>query len=98
MDLQREYAYTDKGILMDIRIWLINWFTKHTDFDGDEIEKSSKENYFECGWVDSFKFISFISEIEEHFGIYFSNDEFQNREFSTIEGLTVIIREKLDEK
>ena len=45
--------------------------------------------------IDSFKFISFITEIENFFKIKFSNDEFQNRDFASIEGLSKILSEKI---
>lgn len=80
----------------DVKTWIIDWFVKNTDFDKEEIEKNLNESYFEHQWIDSFSFINFISDIEENFSISFSNDEFQNREFATISGLTSIIKGKLN--
>ena len=57
-------------------------------------KKKINENYFEKGWIDSLKFIDLITQIEEEFSIRFSNDEFQDRKFSTIEGLAKIIERK----
>jgi len=62
------------------------------------MKNSLKENYFENGWIDSLKFIELITQIEEKFGIRFSNDEFLDRKFSTIEGLTKIIERKNEKK
>jgi len=58
------------------------------------VKKKINENYFEKGWIDSLKFIDLITQIEEEFSIRFSNDEFQDRKFSTIEGLAKIIERK----
>lgn len=83
---------------MDVKIWIINWFEENTNLKKDEIGNSISKNYFEMGWIDSFKFISFINDIEKKFNINFSNEEFQNRAFSNIEGLIKIIQGKINEK
>ncbi|MGD0534562.1 MAG: acyl carrier protein [Methanoregula sp.] len=80
----------------DILAWILIWFEKNTTVQKDEILAGTGESYFEKGWIDSFQFIEFVSSIEEEYGISFSNDEFQDRKFSTIEGLAQIIRRKLD--
>ena len=77
---------------MEVDKWLIDWFEKNTVADKEELFHSKECNYFEKGWMDSFKFVSFIMDIENHFNVRFSNDEFQNRDFSSIEGLSEIIR------
>ena len=59
-----------------------------------EISKKLGENYFENGWLDSLKFIELINDVEQEFEILFSNDEFQNRKFATINGLKEIITGK----
>ena len=83
---------------MDVKTWIINWFEENTNLTKDEIEKNVSKNYFELGWLDSFKFITFINDIEKKFDINFSNEEFQNRDFSIVEGLIKIIQGKLNEK
>ena len=80
----------------DVKTWIVEWFKENTELKDDEI--GVHDNYFEKGWIDSFKFISFITNIEERFDIRFSNDEFQDRSFSTIEGIVEIIRRKINEK
>jgi|TARA_Y100001949_G_scaffold51631_1_gene43476 D-alanine--poly(phosphoribitol) ligase subunit 2 len=83
---------------MEPKMWLINWFEKNSLATGINMKNSLKENYFENGWIDSLKFIELITQIEEKFGIRFSNDEFLDRKFSTIEGLTKIIERKNEKK
>lgn len=80
----------------EIKNWIIDWFEKNSTATKTDIENNPEENYFNTGWIDSFAFINFISDIEEKFKISFSNDEFQNRDFATINGLTKIIKGKLD--
>ena len=79
---------------MDIKSWFFDWFEKNTLAKKDEISKNLDENYFDNGWLDSFKFIELINDVEQEFQILFSNDEFQNRKFSSINGLTEIIKRK----
>lgn len=83
---------------MDIEKWIIDWFEQNTGIEKDEIIKNLEENYLELGWIDSLKFISFVTDIEEKFKIRFSNDSFQDRNFSTVKGLSKIVREYIDGK
>lgn len=78
--------------------WIAAWFEENTSITRQDAIANKNINYFERQWMDSFKFILFIAEIEEKYQISFSNDEFQNREFATIAGLSAIIRRKVDER
>lgn len=78
----------------DPQLWLINWFVKNVGLSSEEIATKTKENYFGLGWIDSLKFITFILEIEQEFKIHFSNEEFQDRDFATLEGLSRFISKK----
>ena len=84
--------------LMESKLWLIRWFEKNSLSNEINVKDSVNQNYFENGWIDSLKFIDLVTQIEEEFSIRFSNDEFQDRKFSTIEGLARIIAGKNDEK
>lgn len=84
--------------MKEIKEWVISWFEKNTIVKKDEVKNVLDENYFERGWMDSLKFIEFITDIEDTFKIQFSNDEFQNRMFSTIDGLCKIIESKKNDK
>ena len=79
---------------MEPKLWLIRWFEENSQTDKLNVKKKINENYFEKGWIDSLKFIDLITQIEEEFSIRFSNDEFQDRKFSTIEGLAKIVERK----
>ncbi len=80
---------------MDIKEWLMSWFLKNTNANEEEIKKNLSEDYISIGWIDSLRFIEFIDACEKQFNIRFSNDEFQNREFATINGISKIIEEKI---
>ena len=47
-----------------IESWIVDWFDTNTDAEKNELIENMNENYFLKGWIDSFKFISFISEIK----------------------------------
>ncbi|MBI4308465.1 MAG: acyl carrier protein [Chloroflexi bacterium] len=53
-----------------------------------------KLNYFEAKLIDSLGVIELITEVEDHFGISFTDRDFQDRRFSTIGGLEEIIMER----
>lgn len=67
--------------------WIVNWFVENRGIPIGEINTHLDDNYFEMGYIDSFAFIMLISEIEEDLHISFDNDAFQDRSFSTINGL-----------
>lgn len=81
---------------MTVKEWLIDWFENNTPFTREEILGSVSGNYLENGWIDSFKFIAFISELENKWSICFSNDEFQDRSFASLDGLAMIIERKIN--
>ena len=84
--------------ISEIKKWITEWFVNNSSINKNFIIEKEKSNYFEEGWIDSFKFVSFIMDIENNFNISFSNDEFQNRGFSTINGLSKIISERVNDK
>jgi len=81
-----------------IKNFVIKWFLSNSTLKVEELESSLNENYLERGWIDSLKFISFISDMEQNFKIRFSNSDFQDRSFSTISGLIKIINNIINEK
>lgn len=84
-------------MMMNVNEWIITWFQNNSEVSLNEINKNLETNYLEQGWIDSLKFVSFVSELEENFKIRFSNDEFQNRGFATINGLIKIIEAKTND-
>ena len=81
---------------MDVKDWIIEWFSKNSDIEKSEIEKNIHEDYLAKCWIDSLKFVELITDIENHFNIKFSNDEFQDRAFSTVFGLIQHIEIKIE--
>ena len=77
---------------MDYLEWVINWFSENGKVSSDEIRNHLDDNYFELGYIDSFAFIMLIMAIEEELNTSFDNDRFQDRSFSTINGLVNAIK------
>tara|TARA_Y100001935_G_scaffold254070_1_gene261992 strand:- start:4081 stop:4320 length:240 start_codon:yes stop_codon:yes gene_type:complete len=75
-----------------IENWIKDWFITKSP----EIDLGSDQNFFEEGAVDSFGVMELITDLEEHFKITFSQEEFQDKRFTSISGLSEIIRQKID--
>ncbi len=83
---------------MDIREWGIEWFTANSTASRKEIEENTACNYFQKRYMDSFGFIWFINALEEKFGVIFDNEQFEDREFATIDGLVKILRQVIKDE
>jgi len=76
--------------MIDPKKWLIDWFASQKS----QVELNPKDNYFVIGAIDSMEIIFLIEEIEKVFCIRFSQEDFQNERFASINGLAEMILEK----
>ena len=79
---------------MEIKEWLIDWFCNHSSLSAAELEAASKEDYLKKGIIDSFSFVMLISDIDDEFDIAFTNEDFLDPRFPSIDGLTEMIKER----
>lgn len=79
---------------MEVKEWLIDWFAKHSSLDAEGIEAVSKDNYMEKGIIDSFSFVMLLSDVDDEYGISFTNEDFLNPDFMNIDGLAKLIEER----
>lgn len=79
---------------MEIKEWLIDWFANHSSLSTAELEDSSKVDYLKQGIIDSFAFVTLISDIDDEYDITFTNEDFLDPRFSNIEGLVEMISER----
>ena len=79
------------------KLWLINYF-KEKNSEESQDGFDTKSNYFDLGLIDSLGLIELIDKIEAHFRIQFNEYDFQDRRFSSIEGLSEIISELREDK
>ncbi len=70
--------------------WLCDWFLSRRKFKGAPSHLPAT-NYFEAGLLTSLEVIEFVSEIENEFGVQFSEQDFQDPRFGTIAGLAELI-------
>ena len=77
--------------MSNVTKWIVDWFVTECSIEESKITENLDNNYFEAGFIDSFKFITMVADAEDKFGIEFSNDQFEDRSFSTINGLAKII-------
>lgn len=79
---------------MDIKEWLIDWFANHSSLNASELEVASNDDYLKKGIIDSFAFVTLISDIDDEYDITFTNEDFLDPRFSRIEGLAKMIDER----
>lgn len=83
---------------MEARKWIIDWMADNSGVSSEVISQDSEANFFEKEYIDSFAFIMLISQIEETFGVTFDNEQFEDRAFSTINGLAECIERNRKDK
>lgn len=76
-----------------VRSWLENWFVARGKIGKRAPETLCDTDYFEAGWLTSMEVVEFVTEIEQRFGMQFSDLDLQDRRFVTIAGLTEVILE-----
>ena len=75
----------------DIKKIIRSWFKKK------KITIEDKDNLLKDEILDSFDIIDFISNLEKNFAIKFSTNELQNTNILSINNLTKVIKNKIDE-
>ena len=73
--------------------WLYEWFVKRSP--NTNLDRNG--NFFLQGAIDSLGIIELIEDIEVNFKIRFNSNDLQDRRFSSVNGLTEIISEKINE-
>jgi len=74
----------------DVSSWILEWFSSR-----GKLHCSAREalgiNYLQSGLLTSLEIVELVSEIENRFGIQFSETEMQDPRFSTIGGLAELV-------
>lgn len=71
--------------------WLSEWFSSRAGSASPDV------NYFDAGWLTSAEVVEFVTEIEERFGIQFTDADFSDERFVSIAGLSELIAQHLPE-
>jgi len=74
--------------------WLMRWFAERGKA-APASSASTEINYFEAGWLTSAEVVEFVTEVEEKFGIQFTDADLGDQRFVTIGGLSQLIGQHL---
>ena len=77
----------------DIKIFINSWFSKNSY----GVPKSDID-FFDSDYVDSFKILELIMQCEKKFSINFLPEDFQKEEFKTIDGIAIIIKDRINDR
>lgn len=72
--------------------WLCDWFVSRQKIKGDARQQKHVD-YFEAALLTSLEVIEFVSDIEERFGVSFSEEDFHDPRFVTIAGVAELVAE-----
>lgn len=78
-----------------VQDWLTDWFVARGKLAKQNREASPETlcntDYFEAGWLTSMEVVEFVTEIEQRFGMQFSETDLQDPRFVTLAGLADLI-------
>ena len=80
-----------------VQEWLTKWFVARAKIGKSAPADVGDTDYFEAGWLTSMEVVEFVTEIEQRFGMQFSDRDLQDPRFVTIAGLTELILERSTE-
>jgi acyl carrier protein len=82
---------SENEVKAQVQDWLTNWFVVRGKIPKSATEDVVDKDYFEAGWLTSMEVVEFVMEIEQRFGMQFSEADLQDPRFVTIAGLTELI-------
>ena len=74
-----------------IKEWILDWFEDNTYISREKLSADSSLNYFDSGILDSFGFITLVTDIEDYYEIKLDAAHFQQESFFCIDGLSEVI-------
>ncbi len=74
----------------DVSSWIVDWFSSRGKLHCGAREALGID-YLQSGLLTSLEIVEFVSEIENRFGIQFSETEMQDPRFSTIGGIADLV-------
>jgi acyl carrier protein len=78
---------------MTIKEFVLEYFEKKTNLDKNYLR--CDVNYFKEEYIDSFGVFELINALEDEYNFEFDNDDFQHRDFVTIDGISKMIEKKI---
>jgi acyl carrier protein len=74
----------------DVSSWIVNWFSSRGKLHCNAREALGID-YLQSGLLTSLEIVELVGEIEDRFGMQFSETEMQDPRFSTIGGLAELV-------
>jgi acyl carrier protein len=73
--------------------WLIAWFGARSKgvTQIQNVDALCDIDFFEAGWLTSMETVELVTEIEQRFGMQFSDRDLQDPRFVTVHGLAELI-------
>ena len=82
--------------MSEVREFIIDRLQREYSFkDGVDIDRI---NYIDEGYMDSLGLLQFIGEIEDEFGIIFSDEEMESQSFRIVGELISLVKSKMGDK
>ncbi|HOZ87013.1 MAG TPA: phosphopantetheine-binding protein [Bacteroidia bacterium] len=80
----------------EIREFIIDFFKEKEKVAGIDHSALVELNFVEARILDSIEFITLIAEVEERFGLVFTESDIQSPGFSTIKGMVDITSSRIN--
>lgn len=77
--------------------WLGEWFRENGSVPDGVLPSLEGLDYFDQKIIDSFGVIEMIAAIETRFKMTFTPEDFQNRQFKTVDGLAEVVVKRMQE-
>ena len=74
----------------DVSNWIVNWFLSRGKIHCS-VNEALPIDYLQSGLLTSLEIVELVTEIEERFGIQFSEANMQDPRFSTIGGIADLV-------
>lgn len=80
---------------LQVQDWLTSWFVARAKIGRQAAQAAASAlrstDFFDAGWLTSMEVVEFVTEIEQHFAMQFSDRDLRDSRFMTINGLAELI-------
>lgn len=97
MDVPRA-ASPSKGsdLKQEVSSWVVDWFSSRGKIRCG-VREALEIDYLQSGLLSSLEIVELVAELEDRFGVQFSEAEMQDSRFSTIGGIAELIEDGLSQ-
>jgi acyl carrier protein len=74
----------------EVSNWVVEWFSSRGKVRC-EAREALQIDYLQSGLLSSLEIVEFVAELEDRFGVQFSEEEMQDPRFSTIGGIAQLV-------